>query len=292
MVQVPGSALHDKGLHTVKKLFFFLFAAMPLVAMAQTPAPITLPAGVVKPAFFDKQGIRVLGYQKGASGLNIWQVEKGATKTVFYSTPDNKTLMSGVLWEADSGKNVSDAYITSDMIASVAPQTPVGTGTPGKPSEAIAGLSALTGIKEGKASIDKTLYIVIDPRCPYCHNVYNKTRAFVKAGGTIKWLPSTVLGDNASGARLVAEVLEAKDPVRSLASVIGKKTGGIQPSAQTMKVIAENEAYFYAAFQRNKSAGQPGVPVAFFETKDGSPQMVSNLDDDELLKRIFTDIKK
>lgn len=269
-------------------------------AYAQNPVEVALPAGVIKPAFFDKQGIVVTDFKKGVAGLNVWQVQKGATKTVFYTSADNKVLMSGVLWDAGTGRNLSDAYITPQMAIgpaglSSAAATPAGAVPGSAPtainSLAISGVAQLAGIKEGKAPVERTLFIMFDPRCPYCHNVYRKTRDFVANGGTIKWIPTTILGDKANGSRLVADIMQASNPVRTMAEVFDKKAGASSPSAATSKAINENEAYFFAAFENNKGAGPMGVPVAFFQTANG-PQMVSAIDDDVLLSRIFKDIKK
>lgn len=264
------------------------------------------------PAFFAKQGITVLAQQAGPGGLNVWQVERAGVKTVLYTTPDAKVLFSGVLWDAATGKNLSDAFITPEMMAAAAAAatapmqapaampgpvaTPAAATAMAKPaggtSEALRSISKLTGIKEGSAPFDKTLYIIFDPRCPHCHAAYQKTRKYVAAGGTIKWLPSTVLGRPEDGMRLIADIMQAKDQRAALAKTMGKLTGGeTAPNAQTRQTVAENEMYFWASFDANKGAGTAGVPVAYFETKDG-PQMVAGIDDDELLKRILTDIKK
>ncbi|WP_454727969.1 MULTISPECIES: DsbC family protein [Cupriavidus] len=256
-------------------------------------------APVQPPGFFAKQGIKVLYRQAGPGGLNVWQVEREGVKTVLYTTADAKVLLSGVLWDAATGKNLSDAFITPEMVAAAASPAPGATPAAATPlakgpgaSEALSGISKLTGIKEGNAAFDKTLYIIFDPRCPHCHAAYQKTRKYVAAGGSIKWLPSTVLGNPADGARLIADIMQAKDPRAALAKTMGKVRGGeIVPNAQTLQTISENEAYFWASFDQNKGAGTAGVPVAYFETKDG-PQMVAGIDDDALLQRILSDIKK
>lgn len=291
----------------MKRLSLMGMLLMPMFAMAQT---VALPAGVVKPAFFDKQGIKVLAHQKGAGGLNVWTVERGPTKTVLYTTPDNKVLLSGVLWDASSGVNLSDTFISDDMrvapgdrpaLASPAPvaQEPSFVAkvaqvfSPSKISAPIKGVATLKGIKEGRAPDDKTLYIFFDPRCPYCASVYRKTRDYVKKGGTIKWVPVVILGDRVNGSSLIADTLQASNPPAVLGSVMGSRgSGSTKPNAATTKALEENEAYFFAAFDANKGAGPAGVPVAFFETKDGAPQMVSGIDDDVLLNRILMDIKK
>jgi thiol:disulfide interchange protein DsbG len=268
-------------------------------AKVAASTPIVVPAGVITPPFFNKQGIVVTGFKKGVAGLNVWQVEKGATKTVFYTSADNKVLMSGVLWDADTGSNISDKYINHDMVIPLAAASvPAGAVPASAPtaikSLALSGVARLAGIKEGNGSVDRTLFVMFDPRCPYCHNVFKKTRQFVANGGTIKWIPTTILGDKANGVKLVADIMQASNPIDAMAKAmlgVGRQTGSATPNSTTAKAVADNEAYFFAAFESNAGAGQAGVPVAFFQTATG-PQMVSGIDDDALLKRIFTDIKK
>lgn len=262
-----------------------------LMSTATFAADVVLPPGVVKPQFFDKQSIKVISYQKTSSGLNVWQVEKGLTKTIFYTTQDNKVLMSGVLWDAATGVNLSDVYIPIAVVDAATEKPVLGNFSHDKPSDAIVSVSSLVGIKEGRGAIDKTLYIIFDPRCPHCDAVYKNTREFVKNGGSIKWIPCTVLGNLANGAAIVAGILESKDMVAALASAMGRQSVGKNPSTSTLKAIAANEAYFFAAFEHNRSAGAAGVPVAFFEKQSGEPQMVGSIDDPELLPRILRDIK-
>ena len=271
----------------------FLFALSAPV-LAGEPS---LPAGVVAPGFFGKAGVKVTGFAKAAGGLNVWTVERNGTKTVMYTTADNKVLLSGVLWDADTGANLSDAYITPDIAQQVPSAAPVASngpkGTPGKVSESIAGIAKLTGIKEGKGPVDKTIYVMFDPRCPYCKALYSATREWVRKGGSIKWIPTTVLGHDQNATNMVADILQDANPISGLARVETgqfRKPASVAPA--TLKAISQNEEYFYAAFQRNPSIGVAGVPVAFFQTKDGSPQMVMNLDDPLLLNQIFQDVSQ
>ncbi|MCA8197359.1 DsbC family protein [Burkholderia vietnamiensis] len=295
--------------------------AVSLGAMAApTDSAVQVPPGVVKPAFFESHGIHVVGYQKGVGGLNVWQVERNGMQTVFYTTPDNKALISGVLWDAATGAVQSDAYITTAMtspanvarikgeasvtqaVADAASGVQVAErsgsqapekASPGGVSESISGVAALTGIKEGRGSAARTIYIMFDPRCPHCRNVYDQSRDFVRRGGSIKWLPVTVLGNAPDGLNRVAAILQSKDPVQAM-NVI--EHSAVVPQADvkptTVNTVSANEAYFWAAYTRNPSAGQPGVPVAFFQDRNGAPQMVSDIDDPALLKRIFGEMGK
>ncbi|KVV07457.1 hypothetical protein WK77_16865 [Burkholderia ubonensis] len=259
---------------------------------------MSVPAGVERPAFFASRDIKVLDYHKGPGGLNAWSVERNGVQTVLYTTADNKVLMSGVLWDAKSGVNLSDAFLKPSMIQSSTVQAADAGGAPtrasaGAVSVPIAAVAALRGIKEGNGAAIKTVYILFDPRCPHCKNVYRDTRDFVRNGGSIKWIPTTVLGRDQMGTAMVADILQAPNPIEAMRRVESggfRQPGKIEQS--TLDAIRDNEEYFWAAFDRNKGAGVPGVPVAFFQTADGAPQMVANLDDRELLNRIFKDMGK
>jgi thiol:disulfide interchange protein DsbG len=280
-------------------------------------ATVTLPAGVNRPAFFDANNIEVLSYQHGPGGLNVWTVNRRGVSTVLYTTADNKVLLSGVLWDAKSGGNLSDAFIPEPPNApaqssaqpsespALAPQgvsvaeplaaasTVAVPAKPGTVAAPIAGVSALRGVKEGNATAAKTLYILFDPRCPHCKNVYVETRDYVRKGLSIKWIPTTVLGRDSVGTAMVADVMQDPNPVAAMARV---EMGGFrQPSVvdkATLSAIADNNEYFWAAFDRNTSVGPAGVPVGFFQTHAGMPQMVTNLEDPALLARIFKDIQQ
>jgi thiol:disulfide interchange protein DsbG len=294
--------------------------SLPALAASARPAEdagdasAKVPAGVVTPAFFAAHGIKVMAYQKGPGGLNVWQVEHNGMQTVFYSTSDNRALISGVLWDASSGTVESDAFITPAMLtpdnieringtsvtsgAAIAttftPAPPVAAvnAAPGGLAVPISGVEALKGIREGRASPAKTVYIVFDPRCPHCRNVYDQSRDFIAHGGSIKWIPVTVLGNPPDGLNHVAAILQARDPVNALKVVEhSAMIGQFDVKPETVRAVGENEAYFWAAYDRNPGAGTPGVPVAFFQAKDGSPQMVGNVDDPALLQRIFGDMK-
>lgn len=264
-----------------------------LLAMSVMAPLSSLTFGAVKPAFFDKQGIKVLAETKGPGGLTAWRVMRNGVQTVFYSTADGKVMLSGVLWDSATGKNLSDTYMVglpdSRANSSAKPVKPWNGVVP----DQIKGIAALTGVKEGNASIEKTLYIMFDPRCTHCHSVYRNTRDYVARGGSIKWLPVTVLGNSSEGASLVAAVLQSKTPSSALASaMMGFRPGRAQPGKSDLQTISENEAYFWAAYRINPAAGSAGVPVAFFMTQDGKPEMLGGIDDPALLPNILNRVWK
>ncbi|RXF38773.1 hypothetical protein EG864_15845, partial [Enterococcus faecalis] len=104
------------------------------------------------------------------------------------------------------------------------------------------------GVKEGKGGIADTLYIIVDPRCPYCRKAYNITREYVKKGYTIKWIPTVALGDPANGLPLAATILQSKDK-DVVERVLGKHEQiRTQPTKETEEALRTSLAFMFAAF--------------------------------------------
>lgn len=256
--------------------------SQPQLQRGDTPAGVPIP-----PAAFQAKGLRVLGHQRDPrSGLHIWTVQHVAsgTKTILYSTSKNEVFLAGAMWDGTTGGNVSDPLyasplMTGDERAAVSPT--VATATAGKPAAvpgSIKRLGELVGVKDGDAPIEKTLFVFFDPRCPYCHQLYEVTRNTAALNGrAIVWLPVTILGQKERGAAIVADILQRDKPAEGLQIAFsGFANANATPNAKTTAAIQENERIFWAAFQANPGAGQASVPVAFFMDKAGHPQMVAN----------------
>ncbi|WP_232108455.1 MULTISPECIES: hypothetical protein [Pseudomonas] len=248
----------------------------------------------------------------GLGGLTAWTVEKNGHQVVLFSTPDSAVLFTGVAWDAETGSNISDAFLpgaaqaaaalppaTAAAAPSVAPQmSPVEKpdvreaaamdgSFKGAIPESMKTVDALAGIKEGEGGIGDTVYIIIDPRCPYCRQAYNLTRAYAAKGHSIKWIPSAALGNPADGVPLAATLLQAKDP-KVLARVLGQhEQVRSEPSPETVEQLSTNLAFLFAAFEHNGKE-QAGVPAAFFiDHRTGKPRMMTGLSQAVVLEDIF-----
>ncbi|WP_274411037.1 hypothetical protein [Pseudomonas sp. NEEL19] len=248
----------------------------------------------------------------GLGGLTAWTVEKNGHQVVLFSTPDSAVLFTGVAWNAETGSNISDAFLPGAAQAaaalppaaaaaapSVAPQmSPVEKpdvreaaamdgSFKGAIPESMKTVDALAGIKEGEGGIGDTVYIIIDPRCPYCRQAYNLTRAYAAKGHSIKWIPSAALGNPADGVPLAATLLQAKDP-KVLARVLGQhEQVRSEPSPETVEQLSTNLAFLFAAFEHNGKE-QAGVPAAFFiDHRTGKPRMMTGLSQAVVLEDIF-----
>lgn len=270
-----------------------------------TTVPIAIPAGVTRPSSFDKMGIQVLSYSKGPSGLNIWKVQKDGVQTVFYSTPDNKTLISGVMWDAVTAQNLSDQFLPDDPKPLVqAGAQPTGAQAPaaGVPAPvdpngipiAVKNLSTYFGFKEGRGAVDKTLYIVFDPRCPYCHQAYTALREQIRKGVSVMWIPVAVLGDDKvrqESMRWIAEAQKEKDPTLAVAKLFNKQFKGSDIGKDLVQNLIKNEMFLQASYRENPAVGAVGVPTAYYATKDNAPNMIQ-VGDAAALKIAIDTLKK
>lgn len=285
-------------------------------------------APVAQQEFSDLTAQRVSRYGRivsarsvGLGGLTAWTVEKGGHQVVLFSTPDSAVLFTGVAWNAETGANISDAFLpgvipakTTQPAQAVSPPPPVAAVAPERPAPPLMSpvedskvreaaamdgtykgeipvsmktVDSLAGVKEGKGGIGDTVYIIIDPRCPYCREAYNLTRAYAAKGHTIKWIPSAALGNPSDGVPLAATILQSKDQ-QTLARVLGKHEPiRTKPSQETVEQLSTNLAFLFAAFENN-GKDQAGVPAAFFiDHRTGQPRMMTGLSQAVVLEDIF-----
>lgn len=236
----------------------------------------------------------------GSVGMTAWTVEKNGKELVLYTTAEGKNMavIAGVVWD-NEGRQISSMplqVLWSEKAAAAAqqhaPQSAAATvaamsgSFSGEIPPAMRTVDALQGVKEGQGGIGDTVYVIIDPRCPYCQQAYQLTRPYVAKGHTIKWIPTTALGDKANGVPIAATILQQTDPA-VLARVLGKHEQiRTAPTPETEKALDLNLQFMFAAFEQN--GGKPGVPVAFYiDHRTGKPQMMTGLTDQVVLQDIF-----
>lgn len=275
---------------------------------AQPPAP-TGPVG----AGPDSPATRVGRFGKivdarpvGAGGLVAWTVQATNGQMVaLYTTPDTSVIFTGILWDAKTGKNISDQFLPSQPTRAPA-EVPAAVPGERKVSaldgkytgaipEAIKTVASLDGIQEGKGDPSNTVYIIFDPRCHYCHDAYALTRKYVKKGYAIKWIPSLALGDPAGGAPVAAAIMQSKKPAeelnRAMTNAYPFSGINVKPTEVTMESLAKNLSFLFAAFENSHSNGQAGVPVAFYiDHRTGKPTMMTGVSSQVVLDDIFGQI--
>lgn len=137
-----------------------------------------------------------------------------------------------------------------------------------------------------------TVYIIYDPRCPYCHALFNKIQTIdLKAKQiTIKWLPTLALGEDSEAAKRAVASLTAKS-VEEFGASFQSETdfSGITLSQSDQDALNENMAFLFEASDQTFGVNHPkSVPATFFiNKKTGAPNMMYGASDDAVFKQIF-----
>lgn len=291
-------------------------------AQAQAQAPKPQPLALDDPIMLNlaRYGTPVSKQALPVGGLTAWTVVgKSGNSVQLYTTADGKAVMVGTVWDIATGENLSDLHATTAPAAGNVPpaiaaaaatmpqvQAPAPTmpksnlvsgkgalpaafdgPTPKDIPEAIKVVDTLAGYTEGKGGPGDTLYIIIDPRCPYCRRAYAQTREYVKNGATIKWIPTVALGDAANGTPLATTVLRSKDPAVLQRLLGGHENIGTAPTPKEAEDLKRNLDFMFDAFRQNNEP-QPGVPVAFFiDRRSGKPRMMMGLSEQPVLEDIL-----
>lgn len=282
--------------------------AMPSPAIGTSPARSAQAAQDSPATRVSRYGKVVDSRAVGEGGLVAWTVQApNGQRVELYTTPDASVIFTGIVWDAKTGKNISDAFLPKQQSTSLAAAPAVAAPSnehkasalegkyTGPIPESIKTVASLDGVQEGKGSPANTVYIIFDPRCHYCHDAYALTRKYVQKGYSIKWIPTLALGQPESGAPVAAAILQSRSPVDELAKVMTSAYpfGGIRatPTKATLQELGMNLSFLFAAFQNSHTSGPAGVPVAFYiDHRTGKPTMMTGVSQQVVLDDIFGQI--
>lgn len=157
-----------------------------------------------------------------------------------------------------------------------------------QPINSIQTLYSLAAWQEGKATDpDKILYVIIDPRCPYCSAAYKNLRPYVKQGMTVRWLSTQALGRSTEAAKLSAAVMRGGEDAHNVMSHSRRHLKNTSPvTKQEQDLMRENLNYLFESFKENPEVGSPGVPAAFYVDKNGNFTMLQGLSDETVVKNV------
>lgn len=137
-----------------------------------------------------------LKYFEGPAGMiGIGLTMANGQQMVVYATPRGEVIFSGVAIETATGANLTRAdmeKMPAPDFSGVFEQLASKIGPTAAPDDQ-GGLFAAT---EGDLEAGNVYYVFIDPRCPYCHSVYNAFLAVQQGGADIvvHYLPIGILG--------------------------------------------------------------------------------------------------
>ena len=234
------------------------------------------------------------------NNLTAWLIRApNGRQMTFYTTADGKNIFSGTVWDLATKQNINQVFDTTDSVGITGSvgqsvqevvQTDGGSSLLGKYTgeipEAIKALDSLGGPKIGNGGPGETLYVIIDPRCPYCHQAYDSLKPYMDKGVTIKWIPTVALGQPEQGLPQANAVLHARTRAELDKIMTDPKAYPRALEGKDGEDLQRNLSFMFQAFEQN--GGQAGVPAAFFVDKNtGQPRMMMGLSEEGVIQAIL-----
>lgn len=157
-------------------------------------------------------------------------------------------------------------------------------------------LDSLKGFKEDPSvKPEDTVYVIYDPRCPYCHGLFDRIHKEVDLKQkkiTVKWLPTVALGAKGDNDPVIARAaygLVAKSLEEFSNSFANRPIPEVKVTDQMKVDLNDNLEFLYEASNRTFGESAPkSVPAVFFLDKQtGVPQMMYGASEDTVFKNIF-----
>ncbi|MEA9392136.1 hypothetical protein SJI19_16555 [Acerihabitans sp. TG2] len=251
-----------------------------------------------------------------------WLVSNGTNKKVIFSNVGTGYLWIGDTWSSLNGQNITASITVDFMEKNGLPFSQNDEGETGINLNAVMGspnknnttsasyilkgswtkavpdimktLDSLASFKEGPGSIGDTVYIFIDPKCPWCHKAYKNTRNIVAKGFTIKWIPTNLRG----GQRLSSAILDSENskvfslimstPISELDNLESKMPNTTTPIEALYKKIDDNGQFLMNIFREHPEIELQGVPAALMlDHTTGRPRLVMGISEQEVLENVF-----
>lgn len=239
----------------------------------------------------------------GKPGVIAWNVQAPNNKKItVYTTPDG-LLMMGSLWDLATKQQLNQVFgagAAGMPTPQVQNQDTFGQGQPpastnngsfvgefkGNTPESIKAIDSLSGVRLGKGDLNNTLYVIVDPRCPYCKNAYENLKPYMDMGITVKIIPTVALGNPSQGAPMANAMMKAKTRAEMDAIMADPKAHSAPLSEEDKKALDTNLTFLYAAFE--KAGQRPAVPAAFFTDRTtGKGRMVMGISEKQEMESIL-----
>lgn len=210
-----------------------------------------------------------------ASGLTAIVADNGKEQRLFYLTPDGRSLILGVLFDA-KGRNLTQLDMAKAQPASTAAVPSAGQDKSAIDLQGVLDrASKAAWIADGTKG--KIIYAIFDPNCMYCHRLHGNLRSLIAEGKVqVRWIPVSILTDSGDGA--IAAIFGAKDRAAALTSAFDHMLAPAAVSQPVKLAVARNVLLL-------RDTGYAGVPVLLYDA-DGKPAMHMGLPDARQLAAI------
>jgi thiol:disulfide interchange protein DsbG len=151
-------------------------------------------------------------------------------------------------------------------------------------------LQHATWVMQGARRPVHLIYVVTDPNCPYCHDLWLSLQPLYAPGLQVRYLLVGIIASDSPGK--AAAILEARDPSAALdknerewARLPDDLGGGIPPLQAPQPAIL---AALKANEQLMHELGVRGTPALIYRGADHAMHVVKNASDPERLKSIVS----
>ena len=190
----------------------------------------------------------------------VVQQSKGSGQSIIYADNQGRYLVFGTIITAD-GHNIS-AQNYQQYIA------------PKAADVAFNYVGNTTWIQQGSPTALHQLYIVFDPNCTYCHQLFEALQPLIAKGDvSVRWIPVAFLKPSSNGR--VYALLSSADPLQMLKqneADFNEQTedGGVPPlsnPSSTVQQQLQNNMAFLTEAQIN------ATPALLYKTKPGTAKL-------------------
>jgi len=237
---------------------FYAFRQMPNVDAGKLLIEKLTQGNVTVLSNFNSIG-NLEGYVVQSTGTNPQQ-------GIIYTDRQGQFIISGVIVDKN-GNNVNQM----DFEKYVAPAAI---------SNAYNSLNNVSWVEQGPANAPHKAYIVFDPNCIYCHQLFNALQTQISSGQlAVRWIPVGFLKSSSAGKAYA--ILSAQNPLQALQKNEQNfnesiEEGGIAPLKNPSQAI-KNE--FNKNMQFMVQNQITATPVILYKNGSGTPKSVMGLPD-------------
>ena len=232
--------------------------ALPPALAAPSAAATVGSGGVEMPTPAEKylmsQGVNIGQAFMSRSGLKAIVADNGTERRLFYVAPDGNSLISGMVFDL-GGVNITQEDMARFNVRDVGGNQVLG-------QDQLGGLWERAGeleyIAEGTG---RPVYVIFDPKCPYCHQLWRALREVASAGQVqVRWIPVGILSEPSKN--LAAALYQSPDSLAALSALADGSLAGVQTID---KSVADSLARNVLLL---RDTGYTGVPTLLWKEGD------------------------
>lgn len=236
-------------------------AATDVTAASEIDSPETLlelPAPIARAI---EQGMALEHQFAAESELTGWVLSLDGQYTLVYTTPDQRTLISGALID-EAGENLSERYarqyfpkpdfslLEQATYVAIGRQTPASTTSEPQPAAQASEAAPVIPAQN-------VVYAFFDPNSPFCQLAWKAFTPYIAQGLEVRWIPVAFL--SASSRAKSAAILQAEQPEAALNASMAALGSDQQPEADIHERTARQLQENMKLMQRFGIQGTPGI---------------------------------